>query len=100
MGMSYKKAWNMINNLNSQWNEPMVITQSCGEGGGGSSLTKAALELITHHTAMRKRLSPFLAMEKEKLIHLYNVFYKMIKWIYLLSLYFTRYNDKLKNLLR
>ena len=70
MGMSYKKAWNMINNLNSQWNEPMVITQSGGEGGGGSSLTKAALELITHHTAMRKRFLHFLATEKKKLIHL------------------------------
>ena len=67
MGMSYKKAWNMVNDLNSQWNQPMVITQSGGESGGGSILTEAAIALMDYHTAMRQRFMKFLAEEKQKL---------------------------------
>jgi molybdate transport system regulatory protein len=69
MKMSYKKAWNMVSDLNTQWNQPMVITQSGGEGGGGSSLTKAAIDLIAYHVAMRKRFHQFLAAEKQKLLN-------------------------------
>src|SRR5262245_60375754 len=36
MGMSYKKAWEMINALNIQADSPLVITQAGGEKGGGS----------------------------------------------------------------
>jgi len=70
MGMSYKRAWNIINDLNTQWNQPMVITQSGGEGGGGSVLTEAAYSLIAYHTDMRQRFLKFLAAEQQKLINL------------------------------
>ena len=67
MGMSYKKAWKMINDLNNQMNQPMVITQSGGESGGGSVLTNAAVSLMDYHSAMRQRFLKFLAAEKQKL---------------------------------
>ncbi|MCW3110147.1 MAG: ModE family transcriptional regulator, partial [Segetibacter sp.] len=49
MGMSYKKAWEMINALNSQASKPFVITQTGGEKGGGSVITTEAKHLIAYH---------------------------------------------------
>jgi len=63
MGMSYKKAWEMINALNSQTSRPFVITQTGGEKGGGSVITDEAKELITYHKQLRKRFAEFLEKE-------------------------------------
>src|SRR5512141_2152971 len=46
MGMSYKKAWEMINTLNSQSIRPLVVLKTGGEKGGGSVITDEARELI------------------------------------------------------
>ena len=43
MGMSYKKAWEMIDSLNKQTAKPVVIVQTGGEKGGGSVITEEAL---------------------------------------------------------
>ena len=59
MKMSYKKAWTMISELNEQFTEPMVITQSGGEGGNGSVLTNAARLLMNYHIEIREKLLLF-----------------------------------------
>jgi len=63
MGMSYKKAWEMINELNTQAATPFVITQTGGEKGGGSVITDEAKELITYHKQLRKRFTEYLEKE-------------------------------------
>jgi|EndMetStandDraft_4_1072995.scaffolds.fasta_scaffold245720_2 molybdate transport system regulatory protein len=65
MGMSYKKAWEMINVLNTQTSKPFVITQAGGEKGGGSVITEDAKELIAYHKQLRKRFIAFLEKETE-----------------------------------
>ena len=67
MGMSYKKAWEMINKLNSQTIAPVVIVQSGGKKGGGSLLTKEALQLIEFYRISRERFANFLKSETEML---------------------------------
>jgi molybdate transport system regulatory protein len=67
MGMSYKKAWEMINSLNSQSGHPLVILKSGGENGGGSVITKQARELIMCHRLLRKRFEAFLDKETKQL---------------------------------
>ena len=37
MGMSYKKAWEMVQSMNSQAGTPFVLTQPGGEKGGGGA---------------------------------------------------------------
>ncbi len=63
MGMSYKKAQNMIHELNNQFAEIIVTTEKGGEGGGGSVLTPAAHELMKFHEEMRLRFQQFMAKE-------------------------------------
>jgi molybdate transport system regulatory protein len=68
MGMSYKKAWDMINELNTQASKPLVITQAGGEKGGGSVITEGAKTLMAYHQKLRKRFLAFLDKETKNLI--------------------------------
>lgn len=63
MGMSYKKAWQMINSLNQQTRQPVVVVQTGGEKGGGSMLTEEAHQLIKYHRLLRERFAAFLKTE-------------------------------------
>jgi molybdate transport system regulatory protein len=68
MGMSYKKAWEMINALNAQATQPFVITQTGGEKGGGSVITPEAKQLIAYHQQLRTRFLAFLEKETKQLL--------------------------------
>ena len=67
MGMSYKKAWEITNELNTQASKPLVITQAGGEKGGGSIITEEAKSLIAYHQQLRKRFLAFLEKETKNL---------------------------------
>ena len=65
MNMSYKKAWEMINALNTHSGKPLVVTKSGGEKGGGSLITEEAKQLIEYHAQLRKRFQEFLQKESK-----------------------------------
>jgi molybdate transport system regulatory protein len=67
MRMSYKKAWELVNELNKHTQNPVVIAKTGGEKGGGSTITDEALELIAYHQELRQRFANFLAEETKKL---------------------------------
>lgn len=67
MGMSYKKAWEMVNSLNSQVDIPLVVKQAGGEKGGGAIITQDAKELILYYHLLRKRFEAFLKTESKQL---------------------------------
>jgi molybdate transport system regulatory protein len=67
MKMSYKKAWELVNNLNAQMANPIVIPQAGGEKGGGSTITPEAAKLIQYHRQMRERFAAFLDAETARL---------------------------------
>jgi molybdate transport system regulatory protein len=67
MKMSYKKALELIRNLNEQAASPVVITQSGGDKGGGSVITDEARELIAYHIRLRNRFKKFLETETKNL---------------------------------
>ena len=68
MGMSYKKAWVMINALNAQATKPFVIKQTGGEKGGGSVITEEAKSFMNYHHQLRQRFASFLEKETKQLI--------------------------------
>ena len=67
MGMSYKRAWDLVSSLNQQAREPLVGTQAGGRRGGGAVVTAAGQQLITEFQAMQARFAAFLATETRRL---------------------------------
>lgn len=46
MGMSYKRAWSLIESLNAAFSQPVVTRSRGGSGGGGASLTPSGREMV------------------------------------------------------
>ena len=58
MNMSYKRAWELVSEINASFSEPLVEAQTGGKSGGGAVLTPRGRELIRHYRAIeRKALS-------------------------------------------
>ncbi len=56
--MSYKRAWELVADINRSFEEPLVRAQTGGASGGGATLTERGRELIRHYRAIeRKALS-------------------------------------------
>ncbi|MCC6724041.1 MAG: LysR family transcriptional regulator [Saprospiraceae bacterium] len=67
MGMTYKKAWDLISSMNSQSAKPLVLTQTGGGGGGGAAVTDEGRLAISLYKGMKQRLEAFLKEENERL---------------------------------
>ncbi|KPM48360.1 winged helix-turn-helix domain-containing protein [Jiulongibacter sediminis] len=59
MKMSYKKAWEMIHDMNEQCKEPLVISKSGGEDGGGTQVTEQGLLLIKEYKKLVEEIQSF-----------------------------------------
>ncbi len=58
MKMSYKRAWELVSEINGSFAEPLVAAKTGGKSGGGAVLTPRGQELIRHYRAIeRKALS-------------------------------------------
>lgn len=51
MGMSYRRAWHLIDTLSHAFREPLVETAIGGSGGGGASLTPLGRRLVADYQA-------------------------------------------------
>ncbi len=51
MGMSYKRAWELVGTLNAMFREPVVESTRGGPGGGGAMLTAAGREVLDLYRA-------------------------------------------------
>ena len=67
MGMSYKKAWDLVSSMNAQARTPLVGTQAGGAHGGGAALTPAGQQAVTEFRALQERFAQFLAAETTRL---------------------------------
>ncbi len=46
MGMSYRRAWLLVEEINTMFREPSVVTRHGGKAGGGAELTPFGAELL------------------------------------------------------
>lgn len=53
MGMSYKRAWSLVQALNEGWGSPLVETSRGGAGQGGASLTEDGAFVLERYRAMQ-----------------------------------------------
>jgi molybdate transport system regulatory protein len=49
MGMSYRRAWLLVDELNRHFREPVSTAGSGGKGGGGAALTPFGRELVRQY---------------------------------------------------
>ena len=54
LDISYRRAWQLLDSLNTSFNEPVIVTSVGGKGGGGSEITKLGLALIDAYRALEK----------------------------------------------
>jgi molybdate transport system regulatory protein len=57
MGMSYRRAWGMIEALNATFRAPLVETARGGARGGGARLTDTGREVLAHYRAIQAQLA-------------------------------------------
>ena len=49
MGMSYRRAWNLVDSINQDFSNQIIIASSGGKGGGGAIVTETGLEIIKYY---------------------------------------------------
>ncbi|MGO4851333.1 winged helix-turn-helix domain-containing protein [Phaeovulum sp. W22_SRMD_FR3] len=49
MGMSYKRAWGLVEALNAMFAAPLVLSARGGAQGGGAALTALGAEVLTRY---------------------------------------------------
>jgi molybdate transport system regulatory protein len=52
MGMSYRRAWLLVDALNRCFREPLVASHAGGAHGGGAALTAAGCAVVRHYRAV------------------------------------------------
>lgn len=65
MGMSYKKAWAMIDEMNTRSSRPYVVAQKGGEKGGGTQLTEAGKKMVTAYRKLSRKLAVIIEKDKD-----------------------------------
>ena len=56
LGMSYRRAWQLVDVMNRCWNEPLVITSPGSAHGGGARVTPFGTEVLAHYRALQATL--------------------------------------------
>lgn len=67
MGMSYKRAWYLIDTMNRCFREPVVETVKGGRGHGGARLTAMGQAVLDRYRAMEARAAAALAEDLDAL---------------------------------
>jgi molybdate transport system regulatory protein len=69
IGMSYKRAWDLVNSLSTDLGTPMLSSSVGGKGGGGAQLTECARAIIEAYQRLVEAINtaaeaPLAAMQE------------------------------------
>lgn len=54
MKMSYKHAWDLVEDMNRVFGKPLVSAQTGGKRGGGAQLTSVGLAVVSRYRAIER----------------------------------------------
>jgi molybdate transport system regulatory protein len=57
MGISYRRAWLLLDSLNSSFNVPATVNSVGGRGGGGAEVTPFGVLLIERYREVERKLN-------------------------------------------
>lgn len=63
MGMSYRRAWQLVEALNRDYRERVVSTAAGGTRGGGAKVTSFGRRLVAEYRAMEDKASAAIASD-------------------------------------
>jgi molybdate transport system regulatory protein len=61
LGMSYRRAWLLVDAMNRAFRKPLVTTATGGARGGGAQLTDFGREVLRRYRAMEEKAGKALA---------------------------------------
>lgn len=67
LGMSYKRAWYLIDTMNAYFREPVVVSTKGGPKGGGAALTDTGKAVLTLYRRMHFKTTKAIGGELAKL---------------------------------
>lgn len=67
LGMSYRRAWELIDELNTVFGRPVVTPKSGGKQGGGAALTPLGLVVISRYRAIERAAAAAASAQMEAL---------------------------------
>ena len=67
MGMSYRRAWLLIDELNTLFDKPVIATKHGGQHGGGAELTPFGSRVVEQYHAIEAKAHAAAAAELEAL---------------------------------
>ena len=66
-GMSYKRAWKLVETLNNDFIKPLVKTSKGGQHGGGASLTPTGEKVLESYLGMVEKTEKAIQADFRKL---------------------------------
>ncbi|HEX6981008.1 MAG TPA: LysR family transcriptional regulator [Alphaproteobacteria bacterium] len=66
LGMSYRRAWLLVETMNACFRAPLVEAIKGGRSGGGARLTRMGAEVLKRYRAMETRAARALASELDE----------------------------------
>jgi molybdate transport system regulatory protein len=67
LGMSYKRAWLLVDTMNGCFSKPLVEAVKGGKSGGGASLTSLGEEVLRLYRHMEKKTGRVVASDLSNL---------------------------------
>lgn len=66
LGMSYRRAWLLVDTMNRCFREPVVASAAGGAGGGGAQVTDFGREVLARFRAMSRAVDRALDPQLER----------------------------------
>lgn len=63
MGMSYRRAWQLVEAVNASFRQPVVVTAIGGARGGGAVVTPYGRRLVRAFRAMERKAARAIAAD-------------------------------------
>lgn len=70
MDMSYRRAWMLVDVMNHCFNEPLVITETGGQRGGGAKVTDFGREVLQRYLDMEAKAAAAVAPEMNQFVRM------------------------------
>ncbi|MCX7628420.1 MAG: LysR family transcriptional regulator [Methylophilaceae bacterium] len=63
MGMSYRRAWDLVDTMNRCFIQPLVVTAAGGSHGGGAEVTDFGLDVLRRYRELEAKAHASVAAE-------------------------------------